>query len=66
MHREARSHRLTPPVRLGLPRPAPKPAASCDICRALVHERQLADARGDKTKVVDLNIELRNHPEHQR
>ncbi|AWN28668.1 hypothetical protein DKG71_23320 [Streptomyces sp. NEAU-S7GS2] len=56
---------LTPPVHLGEPRPAPKPAAECDICQALVNERQLAEARGDKSKVVDLNIELRNHPEHE-
>ncbi|MEU9124370.1 hypothetical protein AB0C96_31690 [Streptomyces sp. NPDC048506] len=57
--------RLTPPVHLGLPTSAPKPAAECDICQALVHERQLAEARGNKTKVVDLNLELRSHPKHE-
>ena len=55
---------VTPPVHLGEPRPDPKPAAECDICQALVNERQLAEARGDKSKVVDLNIELRNHTSH--
>lgn len=57
---------LTPPVQLGEPQPNPKPSVECDICAALVHERQLAEARGDMSKVTGLNIELRNHPEHQR
>ncbi|MEV7376927.1 hypothetical protein [Streptomyces lydicus] len=55
---------LTPSVQLGEPLPHPKPAAQCDVCQALVHQRQLAEARGDMSKVTDLNIELRNHPEH--
>ncbi|MFE1776889.1 hypothetical protein [Streptomyces sp. NPDC059008] len=58
--------KLTPPVQLGEPLPKPKPAANCDICQALVNERQIAEARGDLSKVVDLNIELRSHPGHKR
>lgn len=55
---------LTPPVQLGEPRPNPKPAAGCDVCRALVHQRQLAEARGSQSQITALNAELRNHPKH--
>lgn len=55
---------LNPPVQLGEPWPYPKPSAECDVCQALLHQRQLAAARGDMSKVTDLNIELRNHPGH--
>lgn len=58
------SGNLTPPVQLGEPLPHPKPAAECDVCRALVHERQVAEAQGNLSKVSDVNIELRNHPKH--
>ncbi|GAU68430.1 hypothetical protein SSP35_07_02320 [Streptomyces sp. NBRC 110611] len=63
---EQNARRLTPPVHLGIPRPAPEPAPSCDVCAALVHERRLAEAREDRSKVSDLNIELRNHPHEGR
>ncbi|GAU67701.1 hypothetical protein SSP35_05_02680 [Streptomyces sp. NBRC 110611] len=42
------------------------PPAECDVCRSLVHERQLAEARGDWHKVSDLNTELKNHPHVKR
>ncbi|GAU70813.1 hypothetical protein SSP35_23_00030 [Streptomyces sp. NBRC 110611] len=47
------------------PEPA-KPPAECDVCRSSVHERQLAEARGDWHKVSDLNAELGNHPHAKR
>ncbi|KIZ17933.1 hypothetical protein [Streptomyces natalensis] len=57
--------RLTPRAQLGIPNSQPA-AAECDICKALVHQRQTAEARGDWSKVADINIELRNHPHKGR
>ncbi|MFF3746512.1 hypothetical protein ACWDFH_02620 [Streptomyces kronopolitis] len=56
------SDSTNPPVQLGEPRLGPKPAAECDVCQALLQQRQLAEARD--ARVAELNAELRNHPEH--
>ncbi|MFF4604483.1 hypothetical protein ACFY12_17370 [Streptomyces sp. NPDC001339] len=61
-----RQRTMPPPVHLSQPKPAQKPPAECDVCRSLVHERQLAEARGDWFKVADLNTELSNHPHAKR
>ncbi|GLW16878.1 hypothetical protein Stsp01_36210 [Streptomyces sp. NBRC 13847] len=58
------SDSTNPPVQLGEARPGPKPAAESDVCQALLHQWQLAEARDDMSKVTELNVELRNHPEH--
>jgi hypothetical protein len=50
-----------PPVTLGLPLDEPVPPADCGVCAALVVQRSEARARDDRSKVSDLNIEIRNH-----
>ncbi|MGW2629421.1 hypothetical protein ACWC2K_08840 [Streptomyces chattanoogensis] len=42
--------------------PEPEPVAGCDVCAALAGQRAGARAIGDKTTVIDCNIEMRNHP----
>lgn len=52
------------PVQLGycFPLPEPAPVAGCDVCVALAGQRAAARAIGDKSKVVDCNVEIRRHP----
>ncbi|WP_039633328.1 hypothetical protein [Streptomyces sp. 769] len=52
------------PVHLGEPVSAPEPApvAGCDVCAALAEQRAAAHAIGDKSTVIDRNIEIRRHP----
>jgi hypothetical protein len=49
-------------VQIGFPAPRPDPAPGCGVCRALVKQRDEAEARSDKSGVIDCNVELRNHP----
>ena len=41
----------------------PEPPAGCGVCAALVVQRSEARARGDLSRVSDLNVEIRNHHE---
>ncbi|MFF8531013.1 hypothetical protein ACF07B_03310 [Streptomyces sp. NPDC015532] len=41
--------------------PEPEPSAGCDVCRALDTQRTEARARGDLSRVTDINIEIRRH-----
>ncbi|MFF0630674.1 hypothetical protein [Streptomyces sp. NPDC004296] len=41
---------------------APPPVAGCDVCEALSGERTKALAKGDRSKVSDVNVEIRDHP----
>jgi hypothetical protein len=43
----------------------PAPVGDCDVCAALLRQREEARARGDHRTVWDWNNELRNHP-HRR
>ncbi|GAU68538.1 Syd protein [Streptomyces sp. NBRC 110611] len=45
-----------------LPVPEPVPVAGCDVCGALARQRAEAYTAGDKSKVIDCNVELRRHP----
>lgn len=49
------------PVTLELPLEDPEPPADCGVCAALVVQRAEARARDDRSKVSDLNVEIRNH-----
>ncbi|AJC56320.1 hypothetical protein GZL_03734 [Streptomyces sp. 769] len=42
--------------------PEPAPVAGCDVCAALAEQRAAAHAIGDKSTVIDRNIEIRRHP----
>lgn len=44
--------------------PALEPVAvqGCDVCAALVRQREEARDRGDLSMVSDKNVELRRHP----
>ncbi|UKY50338.1 hypothetical protein [Streptomyces inhibens] len=44
------------------PVPEPEPVAGCDVCQALAGQRAGARAVGDKSKVIDCNVEIRRHP----
>ncbi|MCX2967837.1 MULTISPECIES: hypothetical protein [Streptomyces] len=52
---------LSPPVHLALPVEDPQSADGCDVCAALVRQRDDARARGDLSAVTDLNVEIRAH-----
>ncbi|GHH81070.1 hypothetical protein GCM10017771_01960 [Streptomyces capitiformicae] len=52
---------MDPPVSLGLPLDEPTPPDDCGVCTALANERTEARARGDLSRVSDLNVEIRNH-----
>ncbi|GGJ55409.1 hypothetical protein GCM10010121_077510 [Streptomyces brasiliensis] len=57
----------SPPVELPLRLDSdPPPASECDVCRALDRERSEARAKGEMSKVSDLNVEIRNHPHKGR
>ncbi|KPC63973.1 hypothetical protein ADL29_13000 [Streptomyces chattanoogensis] len=45
-----------------VPVPESEPVAGCDVCAALVRQREAARAVGDKSTLIDRNIELRRHP----
>ncbi|MGW0394111.1 hypothetical protein ACWDYJ_25155 [Streptomyces sp. NPDC003042] len=52
---------MSPPVHLSLPAEAPRPAAGCDVCAALVKARAEAHRRGDHSAVSDCNVEIVAH-----
>ncbi|XNR95016.1 hypothetical protein NRF20_15765 [Streptomyces sp. R-74717] len=54
------------PVHLQLPPEPPRAAEGCDVCAALVEQRQEAKARGDYSAETDANVEIRNHPHRRR
>lgn len=54
------------PVNLALPLPPPEPAQGCDVCGALVKQRQEARDRGDLSAATDADVEIRNHPHQTR
>ncbi len=54
------------PVNLALPLPPPEPAPGCDVCEALVKQRQEARDRGDLPAATDADVEIRNHPHRTR
>ncbi|MFF4604637.1 hypothetical protein ACFY12_18150 [Streptomyces sp. NPDC001339] len=58
MPRNCRAVHLKDPF----PAPEPEPVDGCDVCAALVRQRTEARAIGDKTTVVDCNVELSRHP----
>ncbi|MGW7578260.1 hypothetical protein [Streptomyces sp. NPDC054765] len=62
MPRNCRTVHLMDP----LPVPEPEPVAGCDVCTALAGQRAAADAIGDKTTVIDCNVEMRRHPHPER
>ena len=39
----------------------PEPTAGCGVCFALDSQRTQARARGDLSKVTDINVEIRRH-----
>lgn len=51
------------PLRLDV---EPVPVGGCDVCAALAKHRAEARKRGDGSAASDCNIEIRQHPEHQR
>ncbi|MEV0638526.1 hypothetical protein AB0I77_27005 [Streptomyces sp. NPDC050619] len=53
---------MTGPVNLSLPLATPEPAPKCDVCAALVRQRQEARDRGDLSAATDADVEIRNHP----
>jgi len=53
------------PLDLGLPDP-PEPLKDCDVCQALVQQREQARAAGDWSRVTDCNVEIRNHHQTRR
>ncbi|WP_330175184.1 hypothetical protein OG875_17665 [Streptomyces sp. NBC_01498] len=56
-----------PPIELPLNFPSdPAPVAGCDVCQALGGERGEARAKGDLSKVSDVNVEIRQHPHEKR
>lgn len=50
-------HELVPGVA-----PEPVAAAGCDVCGALVAQREKARAAGQTERVLSYNRELENHP----
>ncbi|MER6350102.1 hypothetical protein ACWC10_36805 [Streptomyces sp. NPDC001595] len=47
------------PVVLGEPTEPPEPLPDCDICQALVRQRDEATARGDHSRATDFTVEIR-------
>ncbi|WEB42852.1 hypothetical protein MOV08_28770 [Streptomyces yunnanensis] len=58
MPRECRPVHLSDPF----PAPEPEPVAGCDVCAALAEQRAVAYSVGDRTTVIDRNVEMRRHP----
>ncbi|MEV3855976.1 hypothetical protein AB0J38_16830 [Streptomyces sp. NPDC050095] len=53
----------SPPVELPLRLDAdPGPVGGCDVCGALDKQRAEARAKGDLSKVSDMNVEILGHP----
>jgi hypothetical protein len=52
---------IDPLIKLGFPIEDATPPADCKVCRALVAQRKAAAELGDRTKVTDCNVEIRNH-----
>lgn len=52
---------MDPPITLGLPLDAPDPPADCGVCVALARQRTDAARAGDRSRVSDCNVEIRNH-----
>jgi hypothetical protein len=52
---------MDPPVNLPLPEPWPDPMPGCKVCAALASERSEAQAKDDRSKVSDCNVEIRAH-----
>ncbi|MFI1948593.1 hypothetical protein ACH46F_32680 [Streptomyces virginiae] len=46
--------------------PDPVPTPGCGVCEALGRQRAEARAKGDRSKVSDCNVELRNHQRGKR
>lgn len=42
--------------------PEPEPVPGCDVCKALAAQREDARSKGDVSKAVDCNVEIRHHP----
>ncbi|MDO0931313.1 hypothetical protein QQY66_06315 [Streptomyces sp. DG2A-72] len=57
---------MTGPVHLAVPIAPPEPASNCDVCAALVQQRQEARDRGDLSAATDADVEIRNHPHRTR
>jgi hypothetical protein len=55
-----------PPVELLLPLAPPAPVRGCDVCTALVKQRQEARDRGDLSAATDVDVEIRSHPHGRR
>lgn len=57
---------MAPPALVGLPLPAPVPAAGCTVCAALFNQWRAYSTVGspehDPSKATDWAIEIRNHP----
>ncbi|MFI9340532.1 hypothetical protein ACIG0D_04555 [Streptomyces sp. NPDC052773] len=49
------------PIVLGAPPEPPEPLPDCDICQALVRQRDEATTRGDHSRATDCNVEIRRH-----
>ncbi|MCX4413195.1 hypothetical protein OOK43_07825 [[Kitasatospora] papulosa] len=62
----ARQTAMSGPVNLALPLPPPEAAANCEVCTALVEQRQAARDRGDLSAATDADVEIRNHPHRTR
>lgn len=56
---------IDPMIKLGFPIEEPEPPKDCKVCRALVAQRETAAELRDLTKVIDCNIEIRNHHQPQ-
>ncbi|WSW77378.1 hypothetical protein OG390_33510 [Streptomyces sp. NBC_00996] len=54
------------PVNLPLPPTPPEPVRGCDVCAALVGQRQEARDRGDLSAATDADVEIRSHPHKTR
>lgn len=52
---------MDPPITLGLPLDEPEPPANCGVCTALARQRADAARAGDRSRVSDYNVEIRNH-----
>lgn len=49
------------PITLGLPLNDPEPPPDCEVCEALARQRVEATRAGDRSRVSDCNVEIRNH-----
>lgn len=49
-----------------LPTCAPTGHPDCDVCGALIEQREQARGRADMSRVSDCNVEIRRHPHPRR